>query len=39
MSSKPDVFKETDENAILIKVRRFADRYPSFDAFLKDLIA
>lgn len=38
MSTKPEVFKETDEKSILIKLRRFADRYPSFDTFLKDLI-
>jgi len=38
MSSKSDVFKETDPNLIIIKLRRFADRYSNFDEFLKVLM-
>lgn len=38
MKSKPEVFKEADVSHVLVRLRKFADNYPSFDAFLVDLV-
>lgn len=36
--SKPDVFKSADINTVLLKLRQPANRYPSFNDYLVDLI-
>lgn len=38
MESKPHVFKEADASQVLVKLRKFADNYQSFDHFLIDLV-
>ena len=38
MKSKPEVFKDADVSHVLVRLRKFADNYPSFDAFLVDLV-
>ena len=37
MEGKPDVFRESDVSQVIAKLRKFADKFPSFDAFLIDL--
>jgi EF-hand domain-containing protein 1 len=38
MKGKPEVFKEADVSQVLVRLRKFADKYSSFDAFLVDLV-
>jgi len=38
MKSKPEVFREADIEQVLIRLRKFAVKYASYDGFLVSLI-